>query len=89
VCSDVLPFASAHRRTLRADFSGGILPSDAGAKLLREADRRLGVVDAQARSANDDARRTTMPIAQIGTRHTCTKRIGIAANRWEPCFPGR
>jgi len=37
-----LPFSSAKRRTLQADFSGGVLTSDAGALLLREADRRHG-----------------------------------------------
>jgi hypothetical protein len=41
-----LPFSSANRRTLQADFSGGVLTSDAGALLLREADRRLGLIDA-------------------------------------------
>jgi hypothetical protein len=41
-----LPFSSAKRRTLQADFSGGVLTSDAGVLLLREADRRLGLLDA-------------------------------------------
>ena len=41
-----LPFSRAKRRTLQADFSGGVLTSDAGALLLREADRRLGLLDA-------------------------------------------
>src|SRR5262245_32677652 len=41
-----LPFARAGRRALVADFSGGDLTSDAGALLLREADRRLGLIDA-------------------------------------------
>ena len=41
-----LAFSSAKRRTLQADFSGGVLTSDAGVLLLREADRRLGLLDA-------------------------------------------
>jgi hypothetical protein len=41
-----LPFSRAKRRALQADFSGGVLTSDAGALLLREADRRLGLLDA-------------------------------------------
>src|SRR5262245_9174435 len=41
-----LPFARAGRRALVADFSGGVLTSDAGALLLREADRQLGLIDA-------------------------------------------
>jgi hypothetical protein len=41
-----LPFSSAKRRTLQADFSGGVLTPDAGVLLPREADRRLGLLDA-------------------------------------------
>ena len=41
-----LPFARGNRRAVLADFSGGVLTSDAGALLLREADRRLGLIDA-------------------------------------------
>ena len=41
-----LAFSSAKRRTLQADFSGGVLTSDAGVLFLREADRRLGLLDA-------------------------------------------
>ena len=41
-----LPFASLNRRQLVADFSGGVLTSDAGALLLRQADRQLGLLDA-------------------------------------------
>jgi hypothetical protein len=48
-----LPFASAKRRALQADFSGGVLTSDAGALLLREADRRLGLIDALDRALPD------------------------------------
>jgi DDE family transposase len=48
-----LPFASANRRTLQADFSGGVLTSDAGTLLLREAGRRLGLIDALDRAVPD------------------------------------
>ena len=41
-----LPFASAKRRKIDADFSGGVLTSDAGALLLRQADRQLGLIAA-------------------------------------------
>lgn len=41
-----LTFSSLGKRHLQADFSGGSLTTDAGALLLREADRRLGLLDA-------------------------------------------
>src|SRR5260370_10042552 len=48
-----LPFSSAKRRKIEADFSGGVLTSDAGALLLREADRQLGLIDALDRAIPD------------------------------------
>jgi len=48
-----LPFATLHGRRLEADFSGGALTTDAGALLLREADRRLGLLDALDRCLPD------------------------------------
>src|ERR1035437_2530412 len=39
-------FSSLKHRQVVADFNGGSLTSDAGALLLREADRRLGPTDA-------------------------------------------
>ena len=39
-------FATLNRRKMVADFSGGSITSDAGAMLLREADRRIGLIDA-------------------------------------------
>ena len=41
-----IPFATAGRRQVVADFSGGTITSDAGLLLLRQADRQLGLVDA-------------------------------------------
>jgi len=41
-----LSFSRAGRRIIAADFSGGTITSDAGALLLREADRQLGLIDA-------------------------------------------
>ncbi len=48
-----VPFSSAKRRKIEADFSGGVLTSDAGALLLREADRQLGLIDALDRALPD------------------------------------
>jgi hypothetical protein len=44
--TEVLSFSRLANRRLEADFSGGSLTSDAGALLLREADKRLGLLDA-------------------------------------------
>lgn len=48
-----LTFASLGRRPVVADFCGGDLTTDAGALLLREADRRLGLLDALDRAIPD------------------------------------
>ncbi len=48
-----LSFASLGSRRVEADFSGGTLTTDAGALLLREADRRLGLLDALDRVIPD------------------------------------
>jgi hypothetical protein len=45
--------ASLGRRKVVADFAGGDLTSDAGALLLREVDRRLGLIDALDRAIPD------------------------------------
>jgi hypothetical protein len=41
-----LLFSSLQRKKIQADFNGGSLTSDAGALLLRELDRRVGLIDA-------------------------------------------
>jgi len=46
-------FSSVGRRNLIADFSGGRITSDAGALLLREADRKLGLIEALDRVIPD------------------------------------
>lgn len=43
--SQLIPFSSVGRRAVLADFAGGSITSDGGALLLREADRRLGLID--------------------------------------------
>jgi hypothetical protein len=48
-----LSFASLGSRRVEADFSGGSLTTDAGGLLLREADQRLGLLDALDRVIPD------------------------------------
>jgi hypothetical protein len=43
--SQPIVFSSLGRRQVVADFSGGAITSDAGALLLREIDRKLGLID--------------------------------------------
>lgn len=53
--SQPLLFASVDRRQIVADFQGGDLTSDGGLPLLREVDRKLGLIDA-LNAAIDDPR---------------------------------
>jgi hypothetical protein len=48
-----LEFSSVKRRRVEADFSGGEITSDAGALLLSQADKRLGLCRDVARSLGD------------------------------------
>ncbi len=48
-----LAFSSLSRKKILADFNGGHLTSDAGALLLREANRRTGLIDALAECIAD------------------------------------
>lgn len=44
--STAITFSPVGRRQVGADFDGGRITSDVGLLLLREVDRRLGLVDA-------------------------------------------
>src|SRR5712691_6126194 len=48
--SNPIVFSSLARRQVVADFSGGAIVSDAGALLLREIDRKLGLIDPRNQS---------------------------------------
>lgn len=48
-----LVFSSLNRRKITADFNGGKLTTDAGALLLREANRRTGLIGALADCISD------------------------------------
>ncbi|MCK4850159.1 MAG: transposase [Phycisphaerae bacterium] len=48
-----LVFSNLGRKKIQADFTGGKLTSDAGAALLREVDRRIGLIDALADCITD------------------------------------
>jgi hypothetical protein len=43
-----LPFSSVGKKKIQADFQGGHLTSDTGVLLLRETDKRLGLIEALA-----------------------------------------
>ncbi|QDV34683.1 transposase [Tautonia plasticadhaerens] len=51
--AETLLFASLGRKSVVADFRGGRLTTDAGALLLRELERRLGLLDALDRGISD------------------------------------
>ena len=44
--SQAVHFTGVGRRNIVADFNGGRLTTDAGVLLLREVDRRIGLIDA-------------------------------------------
>ena len=48
-----LAFSSIRRQKIHVDFKGGTLTSDAGAVLLREVDKRIGLIDAVAACIRD------------------------------------
>jgi hypothetical protein len=48
-----LLFSSLGRKKIQGDFNCGSLTSDAGALLLREADKHLGLIDAINRCIHD------------------------------------
>jgi len=51
--TNTIAFSRLHRRNILADFNGGKLTSDAGGLLLREVDRRIGLIDAINRCIPD------------------------------------
>jgi hypothetical protein len=53
-----LVFSNLGRKKIQADFTGGKLTSDAGAALLREVDRRIGLIDALAECIVDPRQAT-------------------------------
>ena len=55
----MIEFSSLKRRTVEAEFSGGEITSDAGALLLRQADRQLGLLK-EVTSVVEDLRRQDM-----------------------------
>lgn len=73
-------FSSLGRRQVVADFRGGTLTSDAGALLLREADRHLGLIDALHR-AIPDPRHPFFTVHQ--QRHMLAQRIFALALGYE------
>lgn len=54
-----LAFGRVQRRRVQADFSGGEITSDGGVLLLRQADRRTGLIEAVARAVGDPRRRAS------------------------------
>jgi hypothetical protein len=48
-----LLFASLNHKKIQADFNGGSITSDAGALLLRELDKHIGLIDAISRCIPD------------------------------------
>ena len=55
----VLDFGRCQRRVVTADFSGGDISSDGGVLLLREVDRRTGLVTAMAGALGDPRRQAS------------------------------
>ncbi len=43
---DPMQFSRLKGKKIQADFDGGAITSDAGAVLLREVDKRIGLIDA-------------------------------------------
>ena len=51
--TESLLFSKLKNKKIQADFNGGTLTSDAGALLLREVDKKIGLIDAINRSIPD------------------------------------
>jgi len=63
--TDGIGFSGQGRRRVEADFNGGAITSDAGALLLREADRRLGLTTALAACLSDPRDPTRITHEQV------------------------
>lgn len=55
----VLHFGRVSRRRIEADFSGGEISSDGGVLLLKQTDRRIGLIQAMARALGDQRRQAS------------------------------
>jgi hypothetical protein len=64
--TDPIAFSSVSRKKIQADFNGGRLTSDAGALLLREVDRHLGLID-QLNDGIPDPRNPALVVHQQRT----------------------
>ena len=51
--TDTIRFTSCKKRKVEAEFGGGEISSDAGAMLLGEADKRIGLCDRVASIVDD------------------------------------
>ena len=62
-----LSYATLRGKKLQADFDGGALTSDAGALLLREVDRRTGLIDRLVEALHDgrDPRYVVHPLGDL------------------------
>ena len=56
---DQLSFPVCRGRKVEAEFSGGDVTSEGGVLLLRQADRRFGLMSAVARLLNDPRRQAS------------------------------
>jgi Transposase DDE domain group 1 len=73
-----LTFSSLSRKKILADFNGGRLTSDGGALLLREANRRTGLIDALAGCVADprDPAKTRHEVKTMLTQRVCGIAMG-------------
>ena len=78
--ASAITFSSLGRRKVQADFGGGRLTSDAGAMLLREVDRRIGLIDAMASCIPD--RRDPAKVRH-GVRSMLAQRVFAVAMGYE------
>lgn len=76
-------FAKVNRKRVEADFGGGVITSDAGLLLLREADRALALTERMARAVQDprDPSRIRHSMQDMLAQRT----LGIAAGYEDLC----